>query len=284
MKATVIQKNRKVILPYILLSIFSLPILLMYLWLILSSFTSETRFGVIPVGFTVDNWRFLWGEVQLNQQILPSIWQSTWNSLIFSIGLTLLEVTISLSAAYALSRMSFPGRKWILSSMMLLHAFPAVALLIAVYYVLSLLGLIDSIWGVLLLKTALQIPMSIYIMKGFFDEVSWDVEWSSLTDGCNRFTAWYQVVLPLVKPGIAAISIFSFLSAWSEFLLLYMFIYNSDYSLLSTYIKQLMGSADVIHYGVLSAVSLFYMIPVLCFFFFTQNSLMQMNMGGGKQA
>jgi inositol-phosphate transport system permease protein len=274
-------------LPYIIaygiLGITTLPIILMYLWLLVSSFAKQMKYGFIPVQFTWENWRFLWSNVEQAGTTYPNIWLATWNSLVFAGSLTILEVMIGVMAGYALSRLDFPGRKGLMKIILLLHAFPSVALLIAVFYILNFLGLYDSLWGVVLVKTALQLPMTAWIIKGFFDDVPWDVEWAGLIDGCSRFKVWYTIVLPLIKPGIAAVSIFSFLSGWSEFLLLYSFILSDEHVTLATYLQNLISDPNLIHYGLLSAVSLFYMIPVLVLFIFSQKSLMQVSVGGGKR-
>lgn len=276
------KKRLPMIIAYGVLGLTTLPIILMYLWLLLSSFSVKMKYGFIPVEFTLENWQFLWSNVKHGGSELPSIWTATWNSFVFAGKLTILEVLIGVMAGYALSRMEFPGRQALLKMILLLHAFPSVALLIAVYYILNYLGLYDSLFGVVLVKTALQIPMTAWIIKGFFDDVPWDVEWAGLIDGCSRLKVWFTIVLPLIKPGIAAISIFSFLSGWSEFLLLYTFIISDDNLTLSSYLQRLISDPNLVNYGLLSAVSLFYMLPVLLFFIFTQKSLMQVSVGGGK--
>ncbi|MEK5062799.1 MULTISPECIES: carbohydrate ABC transporter permease [Cytobacillus] len=281
---TVSKWNARI--PYIIaygtLGITTLPIILMYLWLLMSSFSTQMKHGVIPVEFTLENWRFLWTNVEMVGSVYPSIWTATWNSFVFAGVLTVLEVIIGVMAGYALSRMEFPGRQGIMKMTMMLHAFPSVALLIAVFFILNFMGLFDSLLGVILVKTALQIPMTAWIIKGFFDDVPWDLEWAGLIDGCNRFKVWYTIVIPIIKPGIAAVSIFSFLAGWSEFLLLYTFVLSDDNITLSTYLQKLISDPNLVNYGLLSAVSLFYMIPVLIFFIFTQKSLMQVSAGGGK--
>ncbi|MGG5252658.1 carbohydrate ABC transporter permease [Neobacillus sp. SM06] len=277
------RKKMPYILSFGMLAITTLPIILMYLWLLVSSFSEQMKYGFIPVKFTLENWQFLWSDVKFGGSTLPSIWTATWNSFLFSGSLTVLEVLIGVMAGYALARIEFPGRQTLMKTTLLLHAFPSVALLIAVFYILNFLGLYDSLWGVVLVKTALQIPMTAWIIKGFFDEVPWDVEWAGMIDGCSRFKVWYTIVLPLIKPGIAAVSIFSFLSGWSEFLLIYSFILSDSNVTLSSYLQKLISDPNMVHYGLLSAVSLFYMVPVLIFFIFTQNSLMQVSAGGGKR-
>lgn len=276
------KKRLPFFIAYGLLGITTMPIILMYIWLLLSSFAKQMKYGFIPDGFTLENWKFLWTNVEHGGTTLPSIWTATWNSFLFSITLTMLEVLIGVMAGYALSRIEFPGRQMLMKTTLILHAFPSVALLIAVYYILNFLGLFDTLFGVLLVKTALQIPMTAWIVKGFFDNVPWDVEWAGLIDGCGRLKVWLTIVLPMIKPGIAAVSIFSFLSGWSEFLLLYMFIVSDDNITLASYLQKLISDPNLVDYGLLSAVSLFYMLPVILFFIFTQKSLMEVSAGGGK--
>lgn len=281
-KASKWKRRLPYIIAYGVLGITTLPIIVMYLYLIINSFTTQTKFGFIPLNFTLENWSFLWRNVEYGSNVYPSVWLATWNSLKFAGILTILEVFIGVMAGYALSRLRFPGRKLILKTTLLLHAFPSVALLIAVFYILNFLGLIDTLWGVILVKTALQIPMTAWIIKGFFDEVPWDIEWAGLIDGCNRFKVWYSIVIPSVRPGIAAVSIFSFMAGWSEFLLLYTFILSEKNVTLATYLQKMLSDSNMIPYGLLTAISVFYMIPVIIFFLFTQKSLMKVNMGGGK--
>jgi inositol-phosphate transport system permease protein len=277
------KKRIPYIIAYGVLGLTTLPVILMYLWLLLRSFFEQMKYGFIPVHFTLENWRFLWSSVEHGGSPLPSIWTATWNSFVFSGTLTILEVIIGVMAGYALARIEFPGRQALMKTTLLLHAFPSIALLIAVYYILNFMGLFDSLFGVVLVKTALQIPMTAWIVKGFFDDVPWDVEWAGLIDGCSRLKVWFTIVLPLIKPGIAAVSIFSFLSGWSEFLLLYTFILSDENVTLSSYLQRLISDPNLVNYGLLSAVSLFYMLPVLLFFIFTQKSLMQVSVGGGKR-
>lgn len=262
------------------MSLLTLPIILMYVWLIGNSVVGVDADG--NTAFTLSNWQFLWSEINIQGRVIPPIWSAFFNSVAFAFGIMFLEIIISSLAGYTLSRMVFKGRKLILRSIILLHAFPSVSLLIAVFYVLSYVGLIDTLLGVILVKTALQIPMSTYIIKGFFDEVPWDVEWSALVDGCSRWKALWQVVIPHVKQGVAAISIFSLLAGWSEFILLYTFLFSDNRILLSTYIKKIMGEDGIISYGLISAVGVFYMLPILIFFIVTQKNLMKINVGGGK--
>lgn len=265
-----------------LLLLGSLPLVLLYLWLLLSSVSERVAYGVIPVGFTASNWRFLWEAVTVAGSPYPGIWLITANSLVLALGLVLAEVLVSTMAAYALARFSFAGRESLLKSTILLHAFPSAALLIAIYYVLRIFGLLDTLLGVLLLKVAVDVPMNTWLLKGFFDAVPWNLEWAALIDGCTRFTAWRRIVLPLVAPGIATVATLAFLSGWSEFLFVYTFIFDTRFMTLSAFLKAITGDMQGVDYGLLTAVGTFQMIPVLIFFGLTQKWLMKAPFGATK--
>ncbi|MFO7152596.1 MAG: carbohydrate ABC transporter permease [Bacillota bacterium] len=268
---------------YILLIILSLPILLGYLWLFSGSISDELEFGIVPKRITFENWRFLWSDITIGTKVFPNIWPITLNSLLLSGSITLLEVLISLLAGYALSRMNFPGRNFILKTTIILHAFPGVALLIALYYVLNYIGMIDKIAGVVLVKVALELPMATWMIKGFFDEISWEIEWAAYMDGCSRLQAWYKIILPQIKPGIAAVALFAFLAGWSEFIYSYTFIFSSENYTLAVFLKNLIGDFRFLDYGLLAAAGLFYMIPVIAFFLISQKSLATIKFGGLKR-
>ena len=267
---------------FLILLVMSLPIIIMYFWLFAKSFSREMVLGLIPKNFTLDHWRFLWSEVSFGLIVYPSIWPIALNTLLFALGITVLIVVTSTLSGFALSRFSFRARDGLIRMTMVLHAFPGVTLLIAIFYVLYALKLLDTLLGVILVKAALEIPFATWVLKGFFDGVNWDVEWSAYIDGCSKLQAWRMVILPLIKPGIAAISIFAFLSGWSEFIYLYTYIFSGQKFTLSLLVKKIIGDWRFVDYGMLTAVSCFYMIPPIIFFIFTQKSLMQVAVGGVK--
>lgn len=264
---------------YTFLILTSLPILLGYIWLFTSSFAETLSYGIIPKSFTLKNWRFLSGESVAD---LPNVWLAFLNTLILALGVTTIVVGVSTPAGYAISRLKFKGRSSILAFTLILHAFPGITLLIGLYYILRSLHLLNSVAGVILARSGLFIPFGIWVMKGFFDGIPWDLEMSALVDGATRFQAWYKIMLPMVKPGIAAISIFAFITGWSEFIFVITFILNKMKWTLSGYINAIIGEYRFVDYGLMVAASVFYMIPVLVFFLFTQKYLMQVTIGGVK--
>jgi len=263
----------------------------MYVWLFMQSISTRVLLGFIPQKLSLNNWRFLWSEVTIGVRTYTNIWPVVLNTFLFAIGVTFLVVLVSALSGFALSRFQFRGRIQLTQMTILLHAFPGVTLLIAIYYILFVLWKVpvigpiiglNSIWGVVFVKSALEIPMAAWIVKGFFDEIPWDIEWAAYVDGCSRLQAWRRVILPVIRPGIASVAIFAFLAGWSEFLYLFTFIFEQRNFTLSLYVKQLIGDFKFVDYGLLSAAALFYMIPPLLFFLFTQKSLLRVSFGGVK--
>jgi inositol-phosphate transport system permease protein len=269
--------------PYLALFIASLPIITLFGWFLYSSFFLRVE-GFRPVTpFTIENWRFLWAPetveaLRFKAPIIPL----TINTFIFAFSTTLVVLLISSMAGYALSRMRFPGRRPFLAGVLLLHSFPSVTLLIAIFIVLRQLGLYDQLLGVILVKTAFELPFGIWIMKGFFDTVSWDLEMAALVDGAGRLRTWWSVVMPLVKPGLLALGLLSFVSGWNEFLLPFIFMPSGGQQTLSVFIRAILNEGRFVDFGLLTAVGLYYVLPILLIFFFAQDRLMRVYAGGVK--
>ena len=102
---------------------------------------------------------------------------------------------------------------------LILNAFPSVTLLIGIFFVLRFLGLYTPLLGVGLVMVGFEMPFGIWLMKGFFDNVSWDMERAALIDGASRLQVWWKIILPTIKPRMAAQALFSFISGWNDWLL-----------------------------------------------------------------
>jgi len=146
---------------FLILLLMSLPIIIMYFWLFVNSFSKRMVLGLVPKSFTLEHWRFLWSRVSFGLTIYPNIWPITLNTLFFALGITVIVVVVSTLSGFALSRFSFRTRGSIIKMTMLLHAFPGVTLLIGIFYILYLLKLLDTLVGVILVKAALEIPLGI---------------------------------------------------------------------------------------------------------------------------
>jgi inositol-phosphate transport system permease protein len=284
------------VFPYGVLIISILPIVIGYAWLIIATFSVRTE-GLLPIdaegnigGLTVQNWSFLW------KNAFPSyspLWRVTLNSLGIALSMVVGVGFVSSLAGYALARMNFAGRKTFLSMTLILHAFPAITLLIALFFVLrfftsipglgSLVGY-NTIGGVALVMVALELPLGIWLMKGFFDNLSWDMERAALIDGASRIRVWWEIIIPQIKPGLAALAIFNFITGWNAYLIPATFTVGGGgaTSNLAVFMKQFISDTSPTNWNMIAAVGLFQLIPVMIFFIFTQEALLNIYAGGTK--
>jgi inositol-phosphate transport system permease protein len=269
---------------YTALCLLSLPIVIPYLWLVAAAFSQRVSYGLLPSGFTLNNWRFLWvtnlGFVTGTAGRLPNIWQVVWNSLVLAVGTTVIVIVVATLAGYFASRHDFRRRTTFLKGALMLQAFPGITLLVALFILLRALNLLNSVAGVILVIASLHLPFALFIMKGFFDGIPWDIEMSALIDGASRLRAWYAVLLPQVRNGIGAVAMFSFLWGWTDYIFVLTFILRRSSWTMALYLAAVIGEYRFVDYGLMAAVGVFYMIPSIVFFLFTQKYLMQITIGG----
>lgn len=280
--------------PYALLIVIMLPLVLGYLWLLIATFSYRTE-GILPVnaqgevgGLTLRNWEFLTREATGSN---PSIWTITLNTLVIAVAMMAIVLLVSSMAGYALSRMNFAGRRAFLSLTLILHGFPAVTLLIAIFFVLRNIGTIPVIGdyfgfntrgGIALVMVAFELPLGVWLMKGFFDGIPWDIERSALIDGASRWRAFYEILLPQIRPGLLALGIFAFISGWGAYLIPQTYSIGTKTATLAVYINQLTSDTAPVNWNEIAAVGLFQMLPVFIIFVFAQEYLLNIYAGGTK--
>ena len=120
-------------------------------------------------------------------------------------------------AGYALSRYRFPLRKTIMSTLLSVQMFPTVAILITLYTFFVQFKLTNTYLGLILACLCVSLPLSVWMMKSFFDTIPRSLDEAAKIDGCGRFQTLVDVILPMMKPGIYAVGIYSFLMAWDDF-------------------------------------------------------------------
>jgi inositol-phosphate transport system permease protein len=221
------------------------------------------------------------GEVRGAVQF-PNVWNAFGNSVLIAGAQTAIVVTVASPAAYYLSRFQFPARAAMLRSLLVLHAFPVLTLVVPMFLMLYWIGLLDTLLGVILVLVAFELPFAIFIMKGFFDAVPWDIEMSALTDGASRRQTFLHVVLPQVRNGILAISVFTFIRGWEEYIFVFTFLVRNTNWTMSLYMYYVRDDVMGVDYGVVSAVGVFYLVPSLILYMVAQRYLMQMSIGGVK--
>lgn len=212
----------------------------------------------------------------------PWVWTAFFNSLLVATVSTCVKVTVATLAGYYLSRFSFTGRSSYLQSLLVIDAFPAMILTIPIFIVIYWIGLLNTLWGPILVISSLELPFFIFVMKGFFDAVPWDIEMSAMTDGASRRQAFWYVVLPRVRGGMIAIGIFAFIKGWEEYVFVTALRTGNSYWVMSSYLYYVAADVMGVDYGMVAAVSVFYVLPSLLLYLFCQKYLTQMTLGGVK--
>ena len=209
-----------------------------------------------------------------------SFWIWFRNSLIVSIGTSLLGLVIAIPAGYAFSRYKFTGRDVSMFAFLLVQMFPGIIILVPYFLVMKTLGLLNSHLGLILAYCVTALPLCVWMLKGFFDTVPRELEEAATLDGCNQFQVFTKVVLPLSLPAVAVTALFSFLAAWNEFLLALTFNTSNDMYTLPVGLASLI-SATGQAWGDFAAASILVSLPVALLFLFFQKFLIEGLAAGG---
>ena len=203
------------------------------------------------------------------------------NSAIISLGTTLLGVFLACTAAYAFSRFRFPGRRLGLVAFLVVQMFPATLLIIPMYIILSRLGLLNSAGGLILVYATTAIPFCVWMLKGYFDTIPRELEEAALIDGAGRFKIFYVIILPLARPAIAVTALFSFMTAWNEYIMAATFLNREESYTLPVLLKSYVGQHGSTEWGSFAAGAIIVSIPVVALFYALQKNLVAGLTAGG---
>ena len=202
------------------------------------------------------------------------------NSFLVAGATTLLGVSASCTAAYALSRHRFPGRQSSMGAFLAVQMFPATLLLIPLYVLLDRLGLLNRLLGLTLVYSTTAIPFCVWTLKGYFDTLPRELEEAARIDGAGPFGVFFRVVLPLSRPAIAVTALFSFMTAWNEFILAGTFMTQQESFTLPVLIHQYVGQYDA-EWGHFAAGAILVSLPVMILFYALQKHLVSGLTAGG---
>lgn len=199
-------------------------------WMVLTSVKSQFAAMQYPPQWwpaepTLESYRKL---LDPSNEVGREFLQYFLNSLYVSVATTVLGVVVAVPAAYAFSRFRFPGRTFLFFAVLVRNMFPAVVFLMPLFLMMRWLGLVGSHGSLILTYLTFGLPLSIWLLKGFYDNIPIQLEQAARIDGATRFQAFYLIVLPLSTPGIIATSIFSFIGAWNEYVYAVTFLNNKD--------------------------------------------------------
>lgn len=203
-----------------------------------------------------------------------------FNSLVVALATTGAGIALACTAAYAFARFDFPGRRAGLLGFLATQMFPGILTLIPLYVLIQKLGLLDSLWGLVLVYSTTAIPFCTWTLKGYFDTLPKEIEESAIIDGATRMQIFLRIILPLSAPAIAVVALFSFMSAWNEFVLAYTFLSKEVAYTMPVQIRNYVGEKDV-QWSLFAASSLIVSVPVMALFYAMEKHLVGGLTAGG---
>ncbi|MFF4896622.1 carbohydrate ABC transporter permease [Streptomyces sp. NPDC001068] len=238
-------------------------------WVLLSAVDPHADLRVrIPDGFTFANFDAI---------LTPDItYTPLLNSLILCGGATALTVVCAALAAYPLSRYRSRLNRPFLLSILFATSLPITAIMVPVYALFVRINLIDTLQGTILFFAASQLPFAIWLMKNFMDGVPKELEEAAWTDGANSAQSLVRIVLPLMGPGVAVVTVFAFVMMWGNFFVPFMLLLSPDQMPASVSINDFFGNRGMVAYGQLAAFSVIYSTPVILLYV-----LVARRLGGG---
>jgi ABC-type glycerol-3-phosphate transport system permease component len=257
-------------LVLVALAVFSL---IPFGWVVLAAFDpNATIYFKVPKEWTLQNFVNLFAE---QGGLLLIV-----NSIVYSVGATIVLIFVTTLAGYALSRYDFPGRRTFMLGILLIRIIPPTATIVPLYVIATALGLLNTYYGLILILAAVEAPLAVWIMKGFFDTVPIEIEEAAWVDGASRFTAAFRIVLPLAGPGVAAGGLIGFIGAWNQFLIPLVLISDQSKVPISIGMFRAWVSYTQVDWGFLAALSVVYVIPAVVFYVIARRAL-QSSLAGG---
>jgi multiple sugar transport system permease protein len=239
------------------------------IYLLITSFKEpELTFVIPPVWNFTPTW-------QNYEEVLSSTSFDRYflNSIVVAVTTTAIALVLGTLAAYGFSRFRFRGQFWLRMSSLIPQMLPAIAIVVPLYVLFSGIKWIDTRQALVVSYLTFTVPLSIWMMVGFFDDVPIELEEAAMIDGCSRFQSLVRVSLPLVVPGMAATAILCFLYCWNEFLYA-VILTGRDARTLPVIITSFMTNRAVL-WGRIAASGSLVLVPVLIFALLAQRYLVR---------
>jgi N,N'-diacetylchitobiose transport system permease protein len=194
------------------------------------------------------------------------------NSAVVTCGVVVLAIVVAFFAATALTRFRFRGRRGFLVAVLIVQMVPQPALLIPIFLSLKSAHLLDNMLGLMLTYVAMVLPFTIWTLRGFLHGIPVELEEAAMVDGADRATVMRRILLPLILPGLIATSVFSFITAWNDYLFAYVLMKDQSHYTLPVWLVSFSTSTGT-DYGGLIAASTLFALPVVVFFMLIQRRL-----------
>lgn len=237
-------------------------ILFPFYWLVISSIKTKPELyaanqTLFPRTVTLDSYREL--------LTLSPFLRYYLNSVLISCGTVLVTLALSVTAAYSIGRLRFPGRQVISRLIVAAYLFPGILLLIPTYLLITKAHLNDSLLSLVVAYTTTLAPYSAWLLKAYFSSIPGELEEAAMVDGASRLRSIWSIVLPLAKPGIVTTAIYIFIMSWSEYMFAVVMITSDIKRTIPLGLASWMAQYHI-EWGVMTAGAVLTAIPVLIFF------------------
>lgn len=209
----------------------------------------------------------------------------TWykNSLFVAVANSILSVLLTALIAYAFSRYQFVGRKSGLYLFLVLQMFPSLMAMVALYILLNMLGLLDSLWGLILIYVGGQIPFNAWLVKGYFDTIPRELDEAARIDGAGHLAVFFRIMLPLAKPILAVVALFNFMAPFTDFLLPAIVLRDPEKYTLAVGLFNFISDRFANNFTRFAAGSILIAAPIAIVFLFLQRYLISGLTAGGTK-
>ncbi len=221
-------------------------------------------FSLIPKQWTLINFKYVWTANRLNVFFK--------NSLITSFGAVFVVGILALFNGYALSRYDFPFKRAFMILLLMTQMVPIIFNMTPIFLMMSKFKLVNSLFGVILLHIASEIPYNSLMMKSFIGSIPKEIDEAAAIDGCNRAQIIFKVILPSVRPGFTTVIAYAFITCWNEYLVSYTLLTNQKKFPISVGLKYLVGEYST-NYAALAAGCIIALIPPILLFAYVQKNL-----------
>lgn len=272
MKAKKVKKTLLRLLKYIVLAVFLSVVIFPFLWMLVTSLKgSQAEIYAFPVQYLPKEPSLINYESMLWK---GNFGQYMRNSLIVSFTAGLFACVVGICSGYIISRFKFRFKNALLLFYLVTQMIPTFIMLPSLYQMLSKHHMLNSIWVMALLYTNMMIPFSVVTLRGFFDGISSSLEEAAWIDGCSYGMALRKVIIPVMKPGIAATFIFAFINSWNELFMAIMFIDKDNYKTIPVGLNGLILKYDI-KWGEMAAGTVMALIPTILLFAFAQKYMIE---------
>ena len=255
---------------HVLLAVWTIIVIVPFLWVVLSSFKTTKEILAspfsLPAHWQFDNYAHAWTDAGIRQFFLNTV-------IVVSVALVLVML-LGAMCAYVLARFTFPGSRAIYYLMLAGLTFPIFLAIVPLFFILKNIGLINTLPGLIMVYVAFALPFTVFFLYAFFRTLPDDVYEAALIDGAGEWRTFFRVMLPMARPGMAAVAIFNFLGLWNQFLL--PVALNTDQSryVLTQGMASFASQAGyAVDFGALFAAVVITVVPVLIVYVIFQRRL-----------